>query len=77
MDFLNHREGGMVFYQDFLLSPLQCTVTELKTVRGCVSLKKLKYQGKAIEVAVNIKEENSFCLYFVQEFHLRMRGKYR
>jgi hypothetical protein len=29
MDFLNHREGGMVFYQFFLLSPLQCTVTEL------------------------------------------------
>jgi hypothetical protein len=23
MDFLNHREGGMVFYQVFLLSPLQ------------------------------------------------------
>jgi hypothetical protein len=29
MDFLNRREGGMVFYQVFLLSPLQCTVTEL------------------------------------------------
>jgi len=26
MDFLNHREGDMVFYQVFLLSPLQCTV---------------------------------------------------
>jgi hypothetical protein len=23
MDFLTHREGGMVFYQVFLLSPLQ------------------------------------------------------
>jgi hypothetical protein len=29
MDFLNHGEGGIVFYQAFLLSPLQCTVTEL------------------------------------------------
>jgi hypothetical protein len=29
MDFLNHREGGMVFYQVFLLSPLRSTVTEL------------------------------------------------
>jgi hypothetical protein len=29
MDFLNHREEGMVFYQVFLLSPLQCTVIEL------------------------------------------------
>ncbi len=42
MDFLNHRERDMVFYQDFLPSPLQCsrTVTELETVRGCVSLNK-------------------------------------
>jgi hypothetical protein len=60
----------MAFYQDFLLSPLQCTVTELETVRGCVSLKKYKSQGKAVEVAVNRKEKNSFCLDFVQEFHL-------
>jgi hypothetical protein len=30
MDFLNHREGGMVFYQVFLLSPSQCTVTHWK-----------------------------------------------
>jgi hypothetical protein len=37
MDFLDHREWGMVFYQVFLLSLLQCTV---ETVRGCVSLKK-------------------------------------
>jgi hypothetical protein len=29
MDFLNHTEEGMVFFQVFLLSPLQCTVTEL------------------------------------------------
>jgi hypothetical protein len=29
MDFLDHREGGMVFYQVSLLSPVQCAVTEL------------------------------------------------
>jgi hypothetical protein len=29
MDFLTHSEGGMVFYQVYLLSPLQRTVTEL------------------------------------------------
>ncbi len=29
MDFINHREGDMVFYKVYLLSPLQCTVTEL------------------------------------------------
>ncbi len=33
MDFLNHREGGMVFYQIFHLSPLQCTVSELKKLK--------------------------------------------
>jgi hypothetical protein len=56
MDLLNHKEGGMVF----LLSPLQCTVTEIeihkrllkfknKNIRGCASLKKYKSQGKAVE----------------------------
>jgi hypothetical protein len=48
MDFLNHREEGVVFYQFFLLSPLE-------TVRVCVSLKKYKSQDKAM----NSKEENS------------------
>jgi hypothetical protein len=28
MDFLNHKEGVMAFYQVFLRAPLQCTVTE-------------------------------------------------
>ncbi len=28
--FLKHRKGDIVFYQIFLLSPLQCTVTELE-----------------------------------------------
>jgi hypothetical protein len=30
MVFLNHRKGGMVFYQVFLLSPLQGIVSELE-----------------------------------------------
>jgi hypothetical protein len=33
MDFLNHREGDLVFYQVFLLSPLQRTVTLQKRLR--------------------------------------------
>jgi hypothetical protein len=35
-----------------------------------VSFKKYIFQGKAVEVTVNSKEENSedFCLDFVQEF---------
>jgi hypothetical protein len=58
MYFLNHKEGGMVFYHVFLLCPLQCIVTE-ETVRGCVNLKKHKSHGKAVEVTVNNKEEKS------------------
>ncbi len=47
-----------------------------KYVRGCVSLKKYKSLGKAVEVTVNSKEGNSldFCLDFVQEFGLFMRS---
>jgi hypothetical protein len=43
-----------------------------ETLRGCVSLKKQKSQGKAVEMTVNNKEDNSkdFCLDFVQEFGL-------
>ncbi len=75
IDLLNYREGGMVFYQVFLLSPLQCTVYSnwtVEPVRGCVSLKKYKSQGKAVEVTVNSKEENSedLSLDFVQVFGL-------
>jgi hypothetical protein len=37
-----------------------------------MSFKKYKSQGKAVQVTVNSKEENSldFCLDFVQEFGL-------
>jgi hypothetical protein len=50
----------MVFYQVFLLSSFQCTVTELQEyVRGYVSLKKQKSQSKTVDVTVNSKEENS------------------
>ncbi len=44
----------------------------LESVRGCVSLKKYKSQGKAVEVTVKSKEENpyDFCLDYVQEFDL-------
>ncbi len=46
----------------------------VETVRGCVSLKKYKSQGKAVELTLNSNEENfeDFCLDFVQEFGLCM-----
>jgi hypothetical protein len=63
---------GMVFYQVFLLSRFQCTVTELlETVRGCVSLKKKKSQSKAVEVIVNSKEENSKTCVWISSKNFR------
>ncbi len=40
MDFSNHGKGGLVFDQVFLLSPLQCTVTEL--CRNCKWLRQFE-----------------------------------
>jgi hypothetical protein len=40
MDFLNNREGGVVFYQDFFLSSSsQCTVTHY---RNCKRLREFE-----------------------------------
>jgi hypothetical protein len=39
MDFLNQREGGMVFYHVFLLSPLRCIVTHY---RNCKRLREFE-----------------------------------
>jgi hypothetical protein len=38
MDFLNHREGGMVFYQVFHLSPSQCNCN----CRNCKRLREFE-----------------------------------
>jgi hypothetical protein len=46
MDILNQREWGVVFYQVFLLSPLQCTVTEL----SCRNWKRLR-EFEEIEIS--------------------------
>jgi hypothetical protein len=66
VDFLNHK-GGNGFLTGF--PPFSLTV---ETVRGCVSLKKEKPQGKPVELTVNTKEENSYYFYldFGQEFGL-------
>ncbi len=57
MDFLNHREGVWfsIRFSSFLLYSVQYRTIE--TVRGCLSWKKYKSQGKAAEVTVNSKEE--------------------
>jgi hypothetical protein len=62
--FLNHRDGGMVF------SFIVYSNWTVETVRDCVSLKKQKSQGKAVEMIANSKKEKSwdFCLDFILEF---------
>jgi hypothetical protein len=39
MDFLNHRQGDVVFYKVVLLSSLQCTV---KHFRNCKRLREFE-----------------------------------
>jgi hypothetical protein len=71
MDFLNHREGGMVLWFSIRVFSFLFYCVKEKS-RNCKRLKKYKSQGKAVEVTVNSKEENSynFCLDYVQEFGL-------
>ncbi len=85
MDFLNQREGGMAFYQVFLLSSFQSTVTVLykylrgyvslkKYIRGWVSFTKEKSQGKAVEMTnskdFDFADYADLCLDFIHEFGL-------
>jgi hypothetical protein len=72
MDLLNHRVGGVVFYQVFLISPSQYTVTLYRNGERLREFKKLRSKGKTVKVTVNSKEENSedFCLDFFREFGL-------
>jgi len=69
MDFLNHRKGDMVFYQVFLLSPLQCTT--IMNSRNCKRMRDEEIEISR-QVTLNSKEEISedFCLDFVQELSL-------
>jgi hypothetical protein len=79
MDFLNHREGGMVLYQVFIFSPKQCAVTG--TVEICKRLrefKEIKSQGKAVQRVewlwiARRKILKTFLLDCVQNFGLRSR----
>ncbi len=42
MNLLNHREGGVVFHQVFLLSPLQCTVLNCRNCKGLRELEEIQ-----------------------------------
>jgi hypothetical protein len=61
MDFLNQREGGVVFYQVILLSPLQCTLTQCRNCKRLREFEELEILKafQAVEVTLNSKEESS------------------
>ncbi len=59
MDFLNHSEGDVVFYQVVLLSPLQCTVKHHRNCKRLREFEEIEISRQAVEVTVNSKEENS------------------
>jgi hypothetical protein len=51
MDFLNHIEGGMVFYQVFLLSSLHCTIEIQKRLHEFEEIRKRLREFKEIEIS--------------------------
>jgi hypothetical protein len=60
MDFLNHREAGMVFYQAFLLSPFQCTVTELRrNYKRLREFEEIEFSRQSYRGDVDCKEGNA------------------
>ncbi len=61
MDFLNHMEVDMVFYQVFHPSPLQCTVMNCRNCKRLREFEELEIsrQSCRVEVTVNSKGENS------------------
>ncbi len=46
MDFLNQSEGGVVFYQVFLLSPLQCTLTHCRNCKWLREFEEIALKAK-------------------------------
>jgi hypothetical protein len=47
MDFLNHREGGVVFYQVSLHSPLQCTVMHFRNCKRLHEFEEIEISMKS------------------------------
>jgi hypothetical protein len=50
LKFLNHSEGGVVFYQVFLLSPLQCTVMHYRNCKRLLEFEETKISRQSCRV---------------------------
>jgi hypothetical protein len=64
MDFLNHREGGMFFYQVFHLSPSQCSC-------NCRNCKRLREFEEMEILRQSCGDDFEYQEDFAQEFGLR------
>ncbi len=71
MDFLNHREGGVVLYQFFLLSPLQYTVAHN---RNCKRLREFEEKEISMQSCRSDCEQQGGKLLCLQSgFHPRIQ----
>jgi hypothetical protein len=68
----------VLFYQVFHLSPLRCTITELKKyLRGCVSLKNLNLKtelGDTLKTSVRISYKNSASVKVPGQYGCSLHG---
>ncbi len=60
MDFLNHRVGGMVFYQVFLFFPLMYTVPDDRNCKRLREFDEIEISRQSCRWTVNSKKENSY-----------------
>jgi hypothetical protein len=47
MAFLNHKKGGVVYNQVFLLSALQCTVTQCRNCKRLGEFEEVEISGQS------------------------------
>jgi hypothetical protein len=52
-------EGDVIFYQIFLISPIQCTVTHCRNCKRLCDFEEKESQDISVEVILNNKEETN------------------
>jgi hypothetical protein len=75
MDFLSHREGGVVFHQVFLIFPLQCTVTHCRNCKRLREFEEIETSRQSCRGDCEQQGGKIFCVDFVQEFGLRIHNR--
>ena len=62
MDFLNHREGGVVLHQLFLLSPLQCTAMHYRICKKLREFEEIEISRQSCRGDCELQEEKLLIL---------------